>query len=171
MMGVEIGRDLLGQLRLESNHLREERELLLKERDCLIKQDLDGILEVLKEKETLQLKGKILEESRVAMKERIKGAVGGGGDEGESLFQRLLNVLESSYKEELTDSREELEKLVGEVEYLSAGNQYLIRSTLGRIEGAIGLLMGLEGKGLRRYNMEGRLEAAGPSKSTLLQEA
>ncbi len=169
MIGVEIGRDLLGQLRLESNHLKEERELLLKERDCLIKQDLEGILEVLKEKETLQLKGKILEESRAAMRERIKGVVGLG--EGESLFQRLLDLMESSYKEELTDSREELERLVGEVEYLSAGNQYLIRSTLGRIEGALGILTGGVGKGFRSYNMEGRLEAESPSKTTLLQEA
>ena len=169
MSGTEIGRDLLGQLRLESHYLREERELLLKERDCLIRQDLDGILEVLKEKETLQLKGRILEESRSAMRERIKGAVGAA--EGESLFQRLLGLMESSYKEELTDSRQELEKLVGEVGYLSAGNQYLIRSTLGRIEGAIGLLTGGLGKGFSRYNMEGRLEAANLSKTTLLQEA
>ncbi len=169
MSGVEIGRDLLGQLRLESNHLREERELLLKERDCLIRQDLDGILEILKEKETLQLKGRILEESRAAMRERIKGVV--QAKEGESLFQKLLDVMESSHREQLADSREELEKLVGEVEYLSAGNQYLIRSTLGRIEGAIELLTGWESRGFSRYTMEGRLEASGLSKSTLLQEA
>lgn len=168
MNGVEIGRYLLGQLRLENNHLREERELLLKERDCLIRQDLEGILEVLKEKETLQLKGKILEESRAAMRERIKGAV--GAVEEQSVFQRLLDVLEGSYKEELSNSRAELERLVGEVEYLSAENQYLIRSTLGRIEGAIGLLMGSQEKGFNRYNMEGRLEAGGLPKATLLQE-
>lgn len=169
MMGVEIGQDLLGQLRLESSHLKEERELLLKERDCLIRQDLEGILEVLKEKETLQLKGRILEESRAAMRERIKGAVEAA--EGESLFQRLLETLENSYKQQIKDSKEELEKLVGEVEYLSAGNQYLIRSTLGRIEGAIGLLTGALDRGFRRYNMEGRLEASNPSRTTLLQEA
>lgn len=168
MSGVEIGRDLLGQLRLERNHLREERELLLKERDCLIRQDLEGILEVLKEKETLQLKGRILQESRAAMRERVKGAVQVA--EGESVFQKLLDLMEGSCKEELADSREELEKLVGEVEYLSAGNQYLIRSTLGRIEGAMGLLMNCQEKGLKQYNMEGRIEAAGLPRSRLLQE-
>jgi len=168
MSGTEIGRDLLGQLRLESHYLKEERELLLKERDCLIRQDLDGILEVLKEKETLHLKGRILQQSRAAMSERIRGTVRAG--QGESPFQKLLDTVESSYKKELMDSKRELERLAGEVEYLSAGNQYLIRSTLGRIEGAIGTLMGWGEKGLHSYNGEGRLEGGTDSRARLLQE-
>jgi len=168
MSGTEIGLDLLGQLRLERHHLREERELLLKERDCLIRQDLDGILEVLKEKETLQLKGRILQQSRAAMSERMRGTVRAG--QGESPFQELLDTVESSYKKELMASRQELEKLVGEVEYLSAGNQYLIRSTLGRIEGVIGTLMGWGEKGVHSYNGEGRLEGGTDFRRRLFRE-
>lgn len=169
MGATEITRELLGHLQWERSHLSQQREVLLRERECLIRQDLDGILECLKEKETLQLKGRILCESRAALQARLRGWVQAG--EGESAFQKLLQAVEESERRQLVDSRGELQSLVGEVQHLSEGNQFLIRSALDRIEGAIALLGGLEGPGWKRYTSEGALEGVVPDASRLLEEA
>lgn len=169
MGAAEITRELLGHLQWERNHLSQEREVLLRERECLVRQDLEGILECLKEKQTLQLRARILQESREALRARLSSFV--QSKEGESTFQRLLEGLEEDQRRQLVDSRGELHGLLSEVQNLSEGNLFLIRSALGRIEGAIAVLGAAESPGWKRYNSGGSLEGSPLDGSRLLEQA
>jgi flagellar biosynthesis/type III secretory pathway chaperone len=165
MEGRGITRELLSHLQWEGRHLREQRDVLLKERECIVRNDLDGLLECIKAKETLLLKGKILEESREALRERLKALAG----EGRSLFEVILSEAQNEEREGLLRSREELRELAGQVSHLSEGNGYLLRSALGRIEGAIAILSGFDPSS-SRYTSLGALEAEGDQGARLSQE-
>lgn len=148
-----ITKELLSHLQWERSHLKEQRDVLLKERECIVKNDIEGLLECVKTKETLFLKGKILEESREDLRKRLEALAG----RGRSLFEVALSEARREERESLMRSREELRELAGQVGHLSEGNSYLLRSALGRIEGAIALLSGFE-TSPSKYTSLGALE-------------
>lgn len=163
MGATEITRELLGHLVWERNYLQEEKEVLLRERECLLKHDLDGILDCLKAKETLLVKGRILRASRDALRERLRGWAG----EQESPFEKILQEAQEEERRRLLESKTELQRLVGEIEGLSDGNRYLIRSALGRIEGCISAIVGSRGHNNPEYTSGGDLQR-GPREATLI---
>jgi hypothetical protein len=156
--------EVLDHLLREVVQFTEERDLLLKERDGLIRQDLDCIQACLREKETLQAQARILDESRRILLGRLGDGENAGQDPA-SIWE-LAERAEEPVRSRLLVCRETLTALADHVEELTEGNAYLIRSALGHISRSIQFLGQIGGLGGLRYDDRGRLgcEAALPAR-------
>lgn len=154
MRSSAICEELLTHLRWELEHLRSEKDLLLKERLSLMRQDFDGILEAVKEKQTLRTQGKILEECRLTMGEKLRCFIPHG--EGGVSLSRVIQGAEEPTRSHLTECKVEMEELLEQIRILNEGNHYLIGSALGHVTKSIEFLEGLRSCGQGSYGGDGR---------------
>ncbi len=163
MRAPAICEELLTHLRWELEHLRLEKELLLKERLSLMRQDFDGILEAVKEKQTLRTQGKILEECRLTMREKLRRCLP-HAQGGVSLSQ-VIEGAEEPTKTHLSQCKVEMEELLEQIRILNEGNHYLIGSALGHVTKSMEFLEGLRYCGQGLYGGDGRTRghSDGPS--------
>jgi flagellar biosynthesis/type III secretory pathway chaperone len=165
----EICEDLLRHLSSEVGQLESQLEVLLRERESLLHQDLDGILGCIKEKEILLTQGRFLDESRAILSNRFKGSMGSWGSE--IRLGQLLELVDEPERLQMTEYRERLKELTEKVKSLTAGNEYLIRSALGHVSRSIGFLSQLRGTTSSTYDDEGYMRQDGPWISRVMQQA
>ncbi len=163
MRSSAICEELLTHLRWELEHLRLEKDLLLKERLSLLRQDFDGILETVKEKQTLRTQGKILEECRVTMGEKLRCCIPHG--EGDVSLSKVIQGAEEPTRSHLARCKVEMEELLEQIRILSEGNHYLIGSALGHVTKSLEFLEGLRPCGQGFYGGDGRTRGDSPGPS------
>jgi hypothetical protein len=114
-------------------------ELLRREREAVVKRDIDRLLECVRHKEVLNTQWRILEESRRALMERIREEV--GRDDGEDLdLERIFSRGRPSQIGRWRELREDLAAKAREARRIQEGNRYLIQAALGHVSKTLSLL-------------------------------
>lgn len=171
MSANALAQDVVGHLRSEVDHLEEEKAILLRERESLLRHDLEGLLDCLKEKEALRSKGRILEEACKLLRERVGETVEPEEEGRRGLLEAMMAHTEEPHRSRIRLLRSRLLDLIQQVEGLREGNAYLIRSALGRVGRSMEFLQGLQGATVGTYDGRGRPRAPGASSPRLRQQA
>jgi hypothetical protein len=154
-MNMALCQEALSHLHWEREHLVEQRDLLLREREHLLHRDLEGILECVTEKETLRTKAKILDESRATLRERVRAWAETWHEE--CSLGALAASSQEPERSSLQESTRCVQVLLGEVDRLTEGNHRLIQSALGHVGRAIGFLSQIQGSGFGTYTRGGQM--------------
>jgi flagellar biosynthesis/type III secretory pathway chaperone len=133
-----IWSDLIGQFQRELEYLEAEEAVLSRERRSLTNRDLDGILDCIKEKETLRVQGRILGESRRRLRDRLREIV--QTHAGQNLLEAAVQQAEQSVRVRLLDLRQRLAERFKKIERLTEGNRYLIQAALGHLSRSVAFL-------------------------------
>jgi len=138
-------RDFLAHLQSELIHLEAHEKTLRRERRAILDRDLDTIQDCLKEKEMLQMQGRILEVSRKRLQTRIKDDYGFDETSGTSPVHWLIDRSEEPMKADLAGMKNRIEERLRDVNMLSEGNDFMFRAALGRINQSLGFLRQFQG--------------------------
>jgi hypothetical protein len=169
-MTVEaVWESFLRQLNSELAHMEDQRAVLQRERTSLLQRDLQGILDCIQEKETLQTQWRILEESRGLLKPGM--AEFSGTHEDEVSLHRIVDLLEEPRRSRLDDLRRQYEDLVSQIQELTEGNRYLIQSALSHITRSIVFLRQFQDGHSSTYDGTGRIVAEGSGTRQVKQQA
>jgi flagellar biosynthesis/type III secretory pathway chaperone len=152
---MALCQEVISHLHWEGEHLVGQRDLLLREREHLLHRDLEGILECVKEKETLRTQTKILDESRATLHERLRAWA--ETRHGACSLGALAASVQEPERSCLLECTHRVEVLLREVDRLTEGNDRLIQSALGHIGRAIGFLSQFQGSGFGTYTRGGQM--------------
>lgn len=125
--------------------LKEETDLykyllsiLAKERDAVVDSDLAALSEAGKEKETLLLKIRILEEQRIKMLERLVNSI--GCTSKKLTLTELSQLIEEPYSTRLKDCNANLLALTQSIREANNSNRTLLGHSLELVRGSLNLL-------------------------------
>jgi flagellar biosynthesis/type III secretory pathway chaperone len=155
MAPERVYKDLLDHLNSEVEHLEDQQRVLMRERENLMQRELEGILDCVKEKETLEVQWRILRESRRILRQRLADAL--GCPEREMNLGLVIDRTDEPTRSHLSALKGRIEDLLAQVERLTEGNGYLIRAALGHVSRSIAFLSQLQGTFAQTYNGEGRM--------------
>ncbi len=128
---------LLDVLREEVSLYRSLAELLAQEQQGLIRADTDAIEEAGKKKETLTLKVRLLEESRLSLVEKLSAVASLGSD---PTLSRIIAIAGPSKAAALRECQSELRMLYDTTSNLVRLNQRLVGSSLQFLRGSLAIL-------------------------------
>lgn len=169
MAQERIFEDLLDHLHSELEHLEGQQKILLRERQNLIQRELEGIIDCVKQKETLQVQWRILKESGKILRERLSESL--GYPEKDVNLGVVIDRTDGPVRSRLSTLKGRIENLVDEVERLNEGNRYLIHSALGHLSKSIAFLSQFQGSLAHTYNGEGRVMPNAPPPTRVQQQA
>ncbi len=128
---------LLEVLREEVSLYRSLAELLAQEQQGLIRADTDAIEETGKKKETLTLKVRLLEESRLSLVEKLNSLASLGTD---PTLSAIIAIADHSAAAALRECQSELRVLYDTTSNLVRMNQRLVGSSLQFLRGSLAIL-------------------------------
>jgi len=138
---MESVKDLLDILIAQEILYQEMKQILEDETECVVTWDANKTIELVKKKDTLAYKEKVLDEAFRASLKKISKEL-----DVESLrVQDIPEEHAGEHHEELTEARERLLKLVKEVGRLNESLKILYKTNVSLIEGVFGRL-GIAGK-------------------------
>jgi len=151
---MESVKDLLDILIAQEILYQEMKQILEDETECVVTWDANKTIELVKKKDTLAYKEKVLDEAFRASLKKISKEL-----DVESLrVQDIPEEHAGEHHEELTEARERLLKLVKEVGRLNESLKILYKTNVSLIEGVFGRL-GIAGKqtyGINKGYAKGR---------------
>ena len=158
-MGVRAVRgvvsELVGVLEKESELIKELVEILQQDQKRIIKQDIVGLEDSNRCKEGQVLRLQALEESRLALTERLGQGLGLAPDE---MRVSTICPLLGPEAKDLEQAAEKLRALVGSLnELVAVGRGFLEQSILG-IRGLLCLIQSLRTPEPHTYDASGRFE-------------
>lgn len=159
MAFAAIFKDLMVHLGQEMAHIEEQKRVLVREREHLIRRDMEGILDCINQKEALKAQALVLDESRKLLVERISGFI--HGPKEDVTLTRISQLVEEPQRREVLEVKWRLENLLSQVEELSDGNRYLIRAALGHVSRSLGFLSQFQPGNPATYDDEGRVRSRG----------
>ena len=121
-------------LREQISGYRRLLGLLATEKECLVEMDGRRIVDLSKEKDTLVLRLRLLEEERIRLIRLGFGDLGRGGD------PTLTAIYEQTGDEELKELRLRLVSVLQSIEEMNAFNNLLIQRSLSFIRSALGFI-------------------------------
>lgn len=138
---MTLVKDLLDILKSQETLYSEMKQILEEETDCVVTWDADKTIELVKKKDTLSYKEKILDEAFRASLKKIEKEMG-----IESLrVQDITEDFAGEHYSELTEIRLRLIALVKDIGSLNESLKILYKTNMTLIEGVFGRL-GLAGK-------------------------
>ncbi|NNL66224.1 MAG: flagellar protein FlgN [Myxococcales bacterium] len=133
----ESARELLEVLESEERLYRELREVLQEERVMIVKLDAAGLEDAVMRKEALSAEGRLLEEGRIAVAQRLADALGLEGDR--PTLGRLCDAL-GDEAGDLREAHGRLLALIGAVRELLDANAGFAGDSLGQVRATLQLL-------------------------------
>lgn len=159
MTFAAIFKDLMTHLNLEVGHIKDQKGVLIRERASLISRDMEGILDCINEKEALKTQAVVLDESRKILIARLSGFL--DTPEDKVTLSRVAERVDEPLRASVLKVKWHIENLLSQVEDLSNGNRYLIRSALGHASRSLGFLSQFQGGLTSTYDEEGRVTNEG----------
>lgn len=108
-------------------------ELLQNERACLVDLDVEGMERLIKEKDTLTFRLRLLDEERIRLMGEFCRANPEAGPPGELNLEKLSEL---TGDRGFLETRSKLVSLVQNIEELNSFNRMLIERSLGHVQGA-----------------------------------
>jgi len=130
--------DLLDLLKQEMEQYRKLLDLLKRERNAMIRLSLEEIEGCYKLKETIILKLRIMEESRLVLIDKIAGHLK-ISKEGITLL-KISDIVKSPFSEEFKRCRKNLSCLIHDIAQMNRKNKVFIEDSLECINGHLTLL-------------------------------
>ncbi len=131
---------LLEILNREIEVYREIRDVIIREKDILLKPSLEALHESNARKETMILKAKLLEEVRRGIVRRLAAALDLGDGDGEITLAALLEHCPGEKEEALRECRESLRCLFQDIRVRNERNRMLVDSSLLFFRDSIGFI-------------------------------
>jgi len=163
----EILQSFLEILREEIQVYRSLVDLLQEEQKGLIRADVEALEEMAKKKETVYLKVKLLEESRLMFSRKYCETF---HIREELTLSRIIRDSEGYHTSELKDCQTNLKELFTVVSDLVRMNERLVGSSLRFLRGSNAILSGLTGEGLL-YKQNGQFTEGNGSICTVNRKA
>ncbi len=157
---------LLHVLREEVSLYRSLADLLAQEQQALIRADTEAIEEAGKKKETLTLKVRLLEESRLSLVEKLESVESLGSD---PTLSRIIAMAEGPEAAALRECQSELRTLYDTTSNLVRMNQRLVGSSLQFLRGSLAILGHLS-DGPSVYQRDGAVAGASDSQGQVDQK-
>ena len=167
----ELCRDFLGHLSAEEAHLIEHKETLVKERRAVLDRELAQIQDCLKQKEMLEMQGRIIDATRKKLLGRMIDELGYTEDPQQGPLRWLIARAEEPLRSELSEMHAKIEELLETIGRLSEGNQFMIRSALNRINQSLGFLRQFQGVLGITYDGGGKVRTGSISRGHIRQQA
>ena len=168
---TELCRDFLGHLRSEEAHLIEHKETLVKERRAVLDRALGEIQDCLKQKEMLEMQGRIIEATRKKLLGRMIDELGYVEDQEQGPLRWLIERAEEPLRSELSEMHTGIKEHLEAIGRLSEGNQFMIRSALNRISQSLGFLRQFQSVLGVTYDGGGKVKTGSFSNRHIRQQA
>lgn len=138
----------------------ELSELCLKEKDVLVNFSTEDLIENNSRKETILLKARIIEESRIKLVARISELL--GMESGGIGLSTLIDHAEGEQEEVLRESQRTLRGILEELGEVNENNKILLDSSILYVQKSIDFISRLMAPSLN-YGTDGELKASPPS--------
>ena len=154
----ELFQDLILILSQEAAEYRKFLELLTAEEAAVLQGKTESIQEITKQKETLALELKVLEEARTTLMRRLAALL---SRRAESLtLSVLIELGPEEYRSPLAELRAELQHSMAKLNEVNRRNGFLLERALAHIRGALSLITTLVTQP-PTYEPTGRLHGIG----------
>jgi flagellar biosynthesis/type III secretory pathway chaperone len=147
--------DLQTILLNEMDLYRELLSILKKEKDVIIELSVDEIMKCIKEKETLGLKLRMLEESRITIIKSLSDRL--NIQEEDIKLSRLSEIVDEPYSSQFKRYSSDIRALIKDINEINRYNKEFIEHSLTSIRGSLALLNQLISPNLT-YLQTGELE-------------
>ncbi len=146
---------LVALLHEEADIFETLLEILKKENQALVHINVETLHRLAKEKETLALKGRVCEETRQHLIDKIRRELKIQSASSVS-FSEIVEHIPTSLQPALLQARNRLLKVAEEIVLANYQNGALIRDSLRLIEGCLNLVK--EATGMATYEKQGHLQ-------------
>lgn len=129
--------NLINILKRETNHYKKLFSLLKKEQDAIVKGEINSIVEAIKQKETITLELRIMEEARLALISKISNSLRISTDN--LTIGKIIEVSETEQSENLKKIKEELCRMLDMIQKINQKNAVLLEHSIEHIKGMMNL--------------------------------